>query len=438
MTSRQSWRWDVFFFIAIVTTGYLVGSAFAHALEGLVVALLFHSAIYFFDLLRMQRWIESSEPLSPFRAGIWGDISDALSSKRKRDIRMIDHLQERVELLQASYSALPDAVVVIDETHCIQWCNRPAEQLLGLRYPKDTGLPLCDLVRVAELEAYLDQNEFDEALEIQSPRAQSIPLEVRVGRFGDASKVVFFRNIESYKRLESMRQDFVSSMSHEMRTPLTVIAGYLDTLDSILSSDSPMVERVLSQMRGQTRRMEHLLHDLMLLSKLEVGGSVGSDSEEMVILCALLESIVENANTASDNKRNITLDCGTVTGSYLARRVELESIFSNLIFNAVKYTHEGGNISVRLEALGTGELLFEVVDDGIGIDPEHIPHLTERFYRADKSRSVERGGSGLGLAIVKHALRNLNGRLEIDSYPDQGSTFSCYLPLERYTDALSA
>ncbi len=227
------------------------------------------------------------------------------------------------------------------------------------------------------------------------------------------------------RRLETVRRDFVANVSHELRTPLTVINGYLETLMSVDLQPRDICERALGQMQQQAQRMSNLIRDLMTLAVMESGRDEGQDTE-VIALRPLIDGLCEGAMATANGPRDLRLECPAEL-SFRANRAQLETIFANLIVNAVKYTRDGGRITVRCSKEGQ-VLDFAVIDNGIGIDPVHIPRLTERFYRVDQSRSLERGGTGLGLAIVKHALRLCHGELDIDSTPGKGSTFRCRIP----------
>ena len=347
--------------------------------------------------------------------------------------KQLDEADATVARLRESYAALKDGIVMLGPDSAIEWANASALALLGLRYPQDVGQALGNLVRDPDFAAYLAQADFERSFELETGGAAARTLEVQATSFGANRKVVFVRDITGLKRLETMRRDFVANISHELRTPLTVIAGYVDVLQDLLPQDSPVIAKALGQMQQQSVRMEHLLRDLMLLSTLEGTEHDDASAEESIAVCAMLDSIRENALAACGGERHITLECAP--GLRLrGPRLQIESIFSNLVFNAVKYTAAGGNIRIVFEANG-GHALLRVTDDGIGIDPVHIPRLTERFYRVDKSRSAESGGTGLGLAIVKHALKRVQGELQIESRPGAGSTFTCRFPLQRLSGA---
>lgn len=425
-----AWR-DLLLLGALVLAGYLLGAALGNGGAGLACGSLAFVLIGFRRLAQVHRWC-AEDPLQrepPVHSGMLGEMADRMKHNQIRMQRRLDEASGTVERLRESYAALKDGIVMLGPDDAIEWANASALALLGLRYPQDVGQPVGNLVRDPDFAAYLREGDFERSFTLETGGAAGRVLEIQATAFGTNRKVVFIRDVTALTRLETMRRDFVANISHELRTPLTVIAGYVGVLQDLLPQDSPAIARALGQMQQQSARMEHLLRDLMLLSKLEGTEDADGAGEESIAVCAMLESIRENALAACGGERRITLECAP--GLRLrGPRLQVESIFSNLVFNAVKYTAPGGNIRIVF-APAADHALFSVTDDGIGIDPVHIPRLTERFYRVDKSRSAESGGTGLGLAIVKHALKRVEGELRIESRPGAGSTFSCRFPLAR-------
>ena len=421
------WARDLLLLAALALLGAGLGGAFDAFWAGVALGVLCYQLISYRRLLGLHRWLaeDTLRPESPVHGGMLGDIGDRMYYQQARLRKRLDEVGGALEHLRESYAALKDGVVMLDAGNVIAWCNASASDLLGLRYPQDVGQQLVNLVRNPDFAAYLNRQDFEHSFELTlSGRV----LELQSTAFGINSKIVFVRDTSAMKYLETMRRDFVANISHELRTPLTVISGYVDTLAEMQAGQSPVVERALAQMQGEAQRMEFLLRDLMLLSKLE-GSPDAAAREEWVDVCTMLDSVRENALASCRGERRIELACARGL-RILGERTALESVFSNLIFNAVRYTAPGGCIRVSFAAQPAAAV-FEVSDDGIGIDPIHIPRLTERFYRVDQSRSIESGGTGLGLAIVKHALKRLGGELDISSRPGVGSTFRCRFRPER-------
>jgi len=406
--------------------GLLLGNAWAGVGLGALAFLL----IAYRRVAQLLSWLSGGAPGSepPVQGGMLAEVADRFRQAQSRLDQQLREASGAVERLRESYAALKDGVVMLGPDNGIEWANASALKLLGLRYPQDVGQPLLNLVRDPDFAHYLLRGDFDSSFVLETQGGLSLDLQATV--FGANRKVLFVRDITALSRLENTRRDFVANISHELRTPLTVITGYLDTLRQIMPQDSPAISRAFGQMQQQALRMEHLLRDLMLLSKLEGMRETDETAEESIAVCAMLESIRENALASCGGERRMELACEPglrLRGS----RLQVESVFSNLVFNAVKYSSPGGHIRIAFAREEAGCGVFRVSDDGIGIDPVHIPRLTERFYRVDKSRSVERGGTGLGLAIVKHSLKHLDGELLIESRPGAGSTFTCRFPPAR-------
>ncbi|GGU48985.1 PAS domain-containing sensor histidine kinase [Pseudomonas laurentiana] len=377
------------------------------------------------QLLRLHEWLRlhQVDEAPPDGYGLWGEVFDSIYHLQRRDQRVRGRLQAVIDRVQESTAALKDAVIMLDSDGNLEWWNRAAETLLGLKTPQDSGQPVTNLVRHPRFKEYFEQENYLEPLEIPSPINDRLRVQLHITRYGNNEHLMLVRDVTRIHQLEQMRKDFVANVSHELRTPLTVIAGYLETLLDNVEDVNPRWVRALQQMQQQGGRMQTLLNDLLLLAKLEAT-DYPSDNQP-VSINTLLQSIKSDAKALSGQRnQNITLE--TEGDVYLkGSEAELRSAFSNLIFNAVKYTQDGGQIRIRWWSDAQGAHL-SVQDSGIGIDPKHLPRLTERFYRVDSSRASNTGGTGLGLAIVKHVLLRHRGRLEISSVLGHGSTFTCH------------
>jgi two-component system phosphate regulon sensor histidine kinase PhoR len=324
-------------------------------------------------------------------------------------------------------------VVMLDHQGNIEWCNDAASELLGLRREDDTGLQLLNLIRAPSFVGYYEAEKYGAPLEMASPVNADIQLSISISFFAERNRLLFARDITRTYRLEKMRKDFVANVSHELRTPLTVINGYLETFAEH-GGENPRWDRAIEQMLKQSRRMHHLIQDLMLLSRLE---SVPKPKEQdRIVLRPLLEMVREEALAAAKGDRSIEIECDDSI-VLKGQATEIRSALSNLAVNAARYTTEGDRIVLRWYQTDSHAVL-EVQDSGIGIEPQYIPRLTERFYRVDQSRSLDTGGTGLGLAIVKHVLLRHRGELRVRSHPGNGSTFSCLFPKSLATKAESA
>ncbi len=389
------------------------------------------------NVFQLISWLEaassSSQVLEPPNGhGLWGDMFDSMYRLMRKQERARNRLKAVINRFQESTSALKDAVVLTNGQGQIEWWNPAAEHILGFRDPDDVGQIISNLIRHPKFAQYYDQKSHHEPLVLPSPVSEEKRLLYSITLYGPNNRLLVVRDNTRIYQLEQMTKDFVANVSHELRTPLTVISGYVETLsDSLTMSETPpppIMPRALGQMQSQATRMANIIEDLLILSKIETADSLNDLSS--VSIHELLEDIATDARSLSGNKQhNIVIDCKADT-QVLGNEKELRSAISNLVFNAVKYTPEKGNIKLKwLVDLNTGYLTIK--DDGMGMEPQHIPRLTERFYRIDKSRHVTTGGTGLGLAIVKHVLLRHDATLLIKSRPGRGSSFTCQFPHSR-------
>jgi two-component system, OmpR family, phosphate regulon sensor histidine kinase PhoR len=322
----------------------------------------------------------------------------------------------------------PDALVILDKQQQIEWANPAALELMNIRWPQDDGRRLTDALPHPELGPFIETGEYSRPLEIAPEHNRTIMLSLRITPFGERKRqrLLVGRDVTKVYHLNMIRRDFVANASHELRTPLTVIAGFLESLADAPATP-PAHRRPLSLMQHQTERMRNIIEDLLTLSRLEMDDE--AQDQAPVDVPDELELILHEARTLSEGRHRFHTDIDEHL-LLLGNPVELRSAFSNLIHNAVRHTPEGTNVRIgwRRDAEGP---LFWVEDDGEGIGREHLPRLTERFYRVDEARSRVSGGTGLGLAIVKHVLNRHDARLLIASEPGQGSRFACRFPAER-------
>jgi two-component system, OmpR family, phosphate regulon sensor histidine kinase PhoR len=349
-------------------------------------------------------------------------------SARQRDLRLA------LDRFVSGAEALPEGVVVLDANDRIRWANPRAQAHLGIDLRQDLGAPIANLVRQPAFVLYLASGDFHEPVVFQSIREGASTLSVQIVPFGVEEKLLMSRDVTRLEAVARVRRDFIANVSHELKTPLTVLTGFLETFADVELEKKQRL-RYLALMQEQAKNMQRLVDDLLTLSSLESDQNITAESE-FAIVPLLLESS-SDAKALSGGRQEVTLtigDAATVLGS----RDELASAFGNLVSNAVRYTPEGGRIALDWRVTDRGGE-FSVTDTGIGISAEHIPRLTERFYRVDRSRSRATGGTGLGLAIVKHVLIRHQAELIIESEPGQGSKFIVLLPARRvHTLPLSA
>lgn len=402
----------------------------------LLLAALGSLAWQLWQLYRVDRWLSGPREASPPSAGlVWEGITDRFMRLRRQSRKRKRKLSRLLRQFQQATAALPDAAVVLSEDDKMLWCNGASQSLLGLSPTRDVGLPIIHLLRQPDFVAFLTQRRQSDSVEFPAPTAEAPLLSARIVPYGKKQRLLLVADISRIRRLEQMRREFVANVSHELRTPLTVITGYLETL---LDSDSPALlewDQPLHCMQQQSRRMLHIIEDLLTLARLE------SQKERMqlkpVAVPTLLADIADDALALSgDQGHQITVaaDPGL---RILGYEKDLRSAFANLVFNAVRYTPPGGQIEVRWFADSKG-IHLAVEDNGEGIAPQHLPRLTERFYRVNRDRSRGSGGTGLGLSIVKHILNNHGGQLRIKSELGVGSVFTCDFPSELRVDPAKA
>jgi len=404
------------------TVGSLFASLFLSAL------LLVYAALHLRQLAALDYWLDDlNEHIAPDGAGLWGEIFARLNKMIRR------HRKERAQRIAAlqhmeqAISALPEGVTILDEAYRIEWCNLLAEQHFGLDCSRDIGQQITYLARQPELIQYIALREFAEPLILRGASQAGLILSIKLIVYGGNKLLLISRDVTQLERIEVMRRDFVANVSHELRTPLTVVGGFIETLGDMPNLENDMARKAIQLMGEQTQRMGRLVADLLTLSKLE--DTLNALQEDVVDVPALLRMLCQEGESLSAKRHVLRLEMMS-EHALLGSAEELRSAFSNLISNAICYTPQGGTIVVGWHEHGD-QFVFSVQDSGIGIAPQHIPRLTERFYRVDHSRSRKTGGTGLGLAIVKHIAGRHHARLEIVSEEGAGSTFKMVFSADR-------
>jgi two-component system phosphate regulon sensor histidine kinase PhoR len=418
--------------IAGTTIGWAVGAVWHEPVPGLLCgAVLATAAASVVDSWRGRRlmtWLRSvQDDPAPRSAGVWSE----LGYRVERSLRLREHdtmaEKERLRQFLSAIEASPNGVIMLNAGEQIEWCNSQAADQFGIDPERDRLQRVTNLVRAPAFVSHLQLGIFDEPVVFASPHGQAT-LSVLVRPYGEGMKLVLSQDITERERTDAMRRDFVANVSHEIRTPLTVLAGFVETLANVplTAVEQP---RVLALMRQQTDRIQLLVDDLLTLAQLE--GSPRPGADRWVDIDSVLTRVLSDANALSAGRHRI--ECTARPACQLAAvESELLSAMANLIGNAIHYTPDGGVIEIHWRVRdGDGCAEFEVVDNGIGIAREHLPRLTERFYRVDSSRSRETGGTGLGLAIVKHVVQRHGGELEVQSEPGKGSRFKLIFPAVR-------
>ena len=419
--------------VLLLAIGGTVGWIYDRLEIGLLVAALLGLAWQLRQLLMFERALRTGD-FDDFRYGdgVWERIFARFRFQNDRANRHKKNYRNLLREIRKSTNAMPDGAVIIDANNEMVGCNRAAKELAGLRRKKDRGQRIDNLLRDPELNRLLQEKDFKTTVNIASPVEPNGWLACRVVPYGADQKLLFLRDVTDRVRLSKMRRDFVANASHELRSPLTVISGYLDSLaeDEDLPSDWG---KPVAQMQGQADRMRLILGDLLKLSRLEASGPASLDETVDVV------SILERSQAAFEGHAHVASIKVRAKSAALLRgsHSEIETVIVNLLSNAVRHTPKDGEIILTWRSDAKGADLI-VADTGEGIDAEHIPRLTERFFRVDKGRSRDDGGTGLGLAIVKHVLVRHGAELTISSEPGKGSTFSCRFPADRVLEQAKA
>ena len=391
------------------------------ALAALVLVL---AICWGWQLTRVYRWFADPEQVPPIsNSGLGGVLRDVYALRSRDTVAAKTPARSR-SYLTDSLASMRDAALIINSDGRLVWCNDAAEYLLDITLEEEEGKPFSDVAPGKSLKRYMREENFQKPLRIKPGPGPEYCLQLEFSRFGNNDRLVFIKDVTEQDKLERMRRDFVGNVSHELRTPLTVIKGYIETLQSLMPESDERLVKSLASMDVQTARMESLISDLLWLSRIE--SVEGEPKDDRLDTVDLLSAVCDELMAAWPG-RQIEL----VTSSklcVLGNAAELRSAISNLIVNALKYSE--APVSVRWSDTVVGPELL-VADQGPGIDPKHIPRLTERFYRVDKSRSQATGGTGLGLAIVKHVAVSHDAKLFIDSELGKGSTFRLVFPNDR-------
>jgi len=377
------------------------------------------------QLYKLGEWLGDARlEVMPEGTGIWDDVLSRLYQMVKQHNQTKQKLATQLLQMEQATAALPEGVVILNEVNRIEWFNPIAQQHFDLDREHDIMQDITYLVRQPEFIGYLHKSDFSKPLMMRPARHDDMVVSIKLIPYGGNKRLLISRDITQFERVESMRRDFVANVSHELRTPLTVVNGFVENLQDMPDLGHDSARRALELMSEQTKRMENLVADLLTLSRLESNQNPLHD--EMVDISGLLDEVCQGGRLLSNEKHDLRSEVEGNT-KMLGNREELRSAFDNLLGNAIRYTPEGGLITLRWRER-SGQQVFSVKDSGIGIPAQHISRLTERFYRVDSSRSRETGGTGLGLAIVKHIAMRHQATLEVFSEEGKGSTFSLVFP----------
>lgn len=413
----------------------IIGWAFGSVLYALLGALALYCMWLHRQVAQLLCWIrDRKHHEAPDPSGVFEDLCHEIDYLRDRDKKRKKKLRNYLKQFQQATRALPDGTVVLDELGSVKWANKAAAACLGIRWPDDNNQRITNLIRMPELVEFVDVATKISSIDIASPVDPNIQLSVRLTPYGNNQRLFVARDVTDLHRADQIRTDFVANVSHELKTPITVLRGYLESMQAQPEQCPPAWQAGLHQMSEHVSRMQAVVEDLLTLSGLEQKDQIANPVP--VSVADLITDIHRQSQTVSAYRDHLfALEIDTNLW-ILGAGKELLSCFSNLVFNAINYTDARGVIEIHWYRDEHGAH-FSVTDNGTGIAAEDIPRLTERFYRADRSRARAQGGTGLGLAIVKHVLTRHGAALHIESQLGVGSTFRCDFPVDRIVDAES-
>ena len=416
--------------LLLLAAGAIIGWLYDQAVVGLLAAALLALGWHIRQLLRFEQAVRDKHFGSlRYGDGIWSQLYSRFNYQRSQSKEYKKSYRRLLKEVRKSTNAMPDGAIILDRNFEIVLCNKAAQSLAGFRRHQDRGHRVVNILRDPAFGKYLQAGDFDKGIEIRSPTVEGGWLLCRIVPYGADQLLLLIQDITERRRLAAMRREFVANASHELRSPLTVISGYLDTLAEE-EALPPQWQKPLLQMRSQANRMNKIVAELLELSRLEGAGAAPKD--EIIDVCALLAAAKKSLASQAEIPA-VDINCNSRAQLY-GSTAEIESVIVNLLSNAIRYTPPDGKITMTWESDDSGATLT-VTDTGIGIEQEYVPRLTERFFRVDPGRSRDGGGVGLGLAIVKHVLERHESSLNIKSAPGSGSSFSCQFPLQRIVAA---
>ena len=415
---------------AAVALGLTFGAIFWSPSWAIVGGLMAVFVYHAHKLQQLDTWLKSDDRFAelPDSQGVWGRVFDRMEELQLKHFKSQQELTTSILRIQKSANALREGVLTVDANGALEWWNTSARKMLGLKKKQDRGAPLLHLLREPSFFRYYHHADFSQPIYIQSPVNPEQVLEVAVTAFAKGDNLLILRDMTDSIKLENMRRDFTGNVSHELRTPLTVIQGYLESFQLHHPELDTDVQKGHARMLAHTHRMTNLVQDLLVLSRLEE--SIDHSKMVQLQMPPLLTLALSQGQELSQRlDKKVTINSAIKSqNNVLGIKAEILSVLTHLVNNAVKYTPHGGRIAVTYQVTD-GQLCLSVADNGIGIGAQHLPRLTERFYRVDASRLSASGGTGLGLAIVNRIIERHKGSLDIISEEGQGSCFTCTFPL---------
>ena len=424
---RLAWRQSILRLALLYGVAAVVGWWTGQMAWILLFATALVAARAYWRLVRLLRFLDWRQQLRTVHGqGLWAALETLIHRRQNETQARARRLVGLLRAYRQAATAMPDGALIVDRRdQQLIWFNKSARRLLGLAYPQSLGSSLLDVLTGARASEWLHNGQTDEPLmDVPSPADENVRLSLRLLRYSHDQWLVVVRDVTQLMRLEHVRRDFVANVSHELRTPLTVVHGYLDMMEP---DDKPEWAPMIAEMRKQSQRMNELLEDLLTLSRLEAHDH---PAEEPIGMQSMLITLRREAEALSQGRHVIAMD-DSAKCDLMGSAKELHSAFSNLVSNAIRYTPTGGRVSIGFSPTADGGVELSVRDSGYGIPAQHLPRITERFYRVSTSRSRESGGTGLGLSIVKHVLNLHRAHLRIESEVGRGSTFACVFGPER-------
>jgi len=419
----QDIRWSTFWFFLFEILLFIIVSNIYSVKYGLILCLITLSCfllLHIYWIYKLTKWLNNPSLSNlPHGTGVWQNIFTKHYQILKVNKKSKKGLISALDQFTKAAEALMDGVVALNENNEIIWSNRKSQIMLNLNPRKDTGQPINYIFRNTDLMKYLDHESFEESIKINLDSQTDKIIEIKIIPFGERQKVMIAKDISQSIKIESERKEFVSNVSHELKTPLTVISGFIETLENMFAPKDAEHKKILEIMSGQANRMSKLIDDLLILSNVE--SSLFQNRSEKIFIKTIMAKLKKNIFVLNIKNHKIKYRINDKLNIYGSKK-ELESAFLNLITNAIRYTGESGTISISW-GLINGLPIFEVRDTGSGIKQKHINRITERFYRVDADRSRNSGGTGLGLSIVKNIINQHDGELKITSEIGKGSSF---------------
>ena len=429
----QDIRWNAFWvfvvisFLSLIIWGF---RSFEIASFFFISCLLVYFLSHVYWIYRLNKWLKSPNLLTiPNGVGIWEEIFASLYREYRKQKRSKSELTTTLGRFMTAAEAIPDGIIALNQNNEIEWCNKPSEKMLGIHLSQDMNQPINYLLRETIFTEYLNHNNYDTSLKLISWQNTGRSFEILIVPFGINQKLLIIRDITQMEKNDSIKRDFISNVSHELKTPLTVIIGFLETLSGMKNEFNKKTLTYFQMMLVQSDRMKKLVEDLLQLSLIESNAAPAEKKE--IDMDKLFKNLKKEADLLSKKLHKITTSINKKI-TLLGYEKEIHSAFLNLISNAIRYTKKDGSIHIVWDIKGQNPY-FEVQDSGIGIDNKLISRLTERFFRINPDRSRKSGGTGLGLSIVKHICIRHEAQIEITSEIGKGSQFKIIFPQERFS-----